>query len=620
MKRTLFAELFVSYVIVTMVTLVTLGALLSHLLWNYYVSAREAELVRKGQEIARLLVASGGGRFRTPDEAWLRAMDHSLDARLFIVDQSGLIVATTTGQAPRGSRLLESEAGGLLDRRILRGRGFSPRFREYVLSTVIPLEVQGAVVGGLVLSTPLTGLSATMLSVRRLMWYSAAGAIVLSGLVGYLLSRSLSRPLHEMSRVALEMARGNFKQRVKVPAQDEVGQLAGSFNFLADALERTVGDLAAEKARMGDILANMAEGVVATDAAGSIILINDRAKQVLGIDADVVGRELSGIPGCAPLADLVAGVTASGLPDTVEFSPGGRAIVAHASQLSPGTTGADRHSEPTPDGDRATAEATGVVVVLQDVTQLQEAERLRQELLANVSHELRTPLSSIQGYAEALRDGLVKGGRARDRFIASIHEEAVRLGRLVGDILDIAYLQSGKARWPTGPVEMNAVAHSVAEGFAQQAAEQGITLALSEAPGRPTVTGNEDRLKQVLINLVDNALKYTPPEGRVEIAVAEQPGAVTTSVTDTGVGIPEEDLPRIWERFYRVEKSRARSSGGSGLGLSIARQIVAAHGGTVAVRSKPGCGSVFSFTLPTVASGDTQAQPARTVDPKGVES
>lgn len=569
-----------SYVVVIAVALAVLGLLLPRLLDDYFVAAREAELVRKGREIARALAMVGGGALRPPEDAWMEAMDRSLDARVFVVGTDGLVVASTSRRVPSGTRLLAADAAACLRGEVVRRRGYDPRLGESVVSVAVPLEIGGRPVGGVVLSSPVAGLSDTVRAVTRLLAYAAAGAVSVAALAGYVLSGSISRPLREVSRAALRMARGDFRQRVRVASDDEIGRLASDFNYLAATLDRTVTALAEEKAKLESILANMAEGVLATDAEGRLLLANGRARRLLGIGEGHAGRTLAEL-GQAALADVVSGVLASGVPESVELTLGDKTLLAHASPLA-GTGG----------------DVRGCVLVCQDVTDLTRLEKLRRELLADVSHELRTPLTCIQGFAEALKDGVVEDEETRGRYLATIHEEAVRLGRLVHDLLDLSLLQNGGAAWTLGPVDVAAVVRRVAARFEAEAAERGLELAVDAPDGLPRVVGNEDRIEQAVENLVSNAVKFTPAGGRVEMRAADRGTGVAVTVRDTGPGIPPGELDRVWERFYRVEKSRARAHGGAGLGLAIVKQIVEAHGGKVMAESEPGRGSLFGFTLP----------------------
>lgn len=233
------------------------------------------------------------------------------------------------------------------------------------------------------------------------------------------------------------------------------------------------------------------------------------------------------------------------------------------------------------------------------IAALERADKNRREFVANVSHELRTPLTIIQGYAEAVQDGLARAEGREEEYLAHILEEVGRLRRLVDDLLDLSRMEAGQVRMVRGPVDLAALARRVKERFLSVAEEKGITLSYTGAENLPPATGDPDRLEQVLINLVDNAVRHTPSGGEVVLEAGCGPEGVFVKVGDSGPGIPEDELPRIWERFYKADRARQRTGAGSGLGLAIARQIVELHGGRIWAENRPeGKGAVFAFVLP----------------------
>lgn len=586
MFKSLFSKLLASYLAIILITLLAVGIATSQLFANYYYSAKEKELVRKGQEVAGILTSQTNiQNDRKSLDFIMNTLNQFLDARIVLVDREGLTLASSAGlSGPRPLRLEDEKIEQVLHGEIVSKRGVSPRFNQAMLTVAVPLMDNDRTTGALLLFSPVADMKSTVDAVRRIILFAACAAVLLATLVGYLLSRSISRPLHRMNEVTLEMARGNFRQRMEVTSGDELGRLADNFNHMAVNLDYNISALYREKGKVEKILANMAEGVIAVDRDGLVVLANTRAHEKLGVECEtILNRPVSEISACPELAGLIREVLEAGEQHTLEINPGkGKTyILAHASPLK-----------------EESGQNYGAVVVLQDISELRQLDQLRRDFVANVSHELRTPLTSIQGFMEAMMDGLIVDEAARSRYIQLIHQETLRLNRLIHDLLDLSLIESGKIRWELEPIDVSNLVSMVLMKMAPQIDQQKLSVINEFPDGLPDVTGNRDRIEQVLTNLITNAIQFSPAGKTLIIKAYEDGNFVTVNVNDQGSGIPPDDLPHIWERFHRVEKSRNRTTGGTGLGLAIVKQIVESHGGYVDVKSELGRGSIFSFALP----------------------
>ncbi|MGB9791206.1 MAG: two-component system histidine kinase PnpS [Thermacetogeniaceae bacterium] len=580
----LFHKLLASYLIIILVTLSAVGLMFTELFTSYYFKAKEQELITKGQEVSRILATyiSRGIPFPAIDVA-LMALDRSLNARAFVIDNSGRIIATTAGgRAPRGMFLNPEEASQVLQGKVVSWRGYNPRFNQVMVSAAIPIRLDDQTIGALVLNTSVVDIAPAIAVVRKYIVYAAIATVLLAMGIGYYLSKSISQPLRRISEATKAMSQGNFTQRIEVSSRDEVGQLAESFNELAQALDDTISALKLEKEKAENVLKNMAEGVLAVDSQGRIIMANAQAAKTLGFqDSELRGQMLSELSTFPQIKELFSEVLKEKQELTAEFKlPNNRYILARISLLQ-------ENDEPI-----------GAVAVLQDITGLRKLEELRRDFIANVSHELRTPLTSIQAFVEALIDGMVDDPETQMKYLKVIHEETLRLKRLIHDLLDLSLIESGKAKWQMMPLNIKEIALKVLEKLMPQIEEKGLEVTTEIPEDLPLALGNPDRIEQVLINLLHNAIQFTPSGGRIQLKGTARGNEIEVSVADTGEGIPEEDIPYIWERFHKVDKSRSRSSGGTGLGLAIVKHIVEAHGGKVKVESKPGKGSVFTFSIP----------------------
>jgi two-component system phosphate regulon sensor histidine kinase PhoR len=341
--------------------------------------------------------------------------------------------------------------------------------------------------------------------------------------------------------------------------------------------------LSRDKAQLEAVLNQMAEAVVAVDATGVVLVVNPALSRLLGVEAaSARGRGYLESLRHSGISELISGVLSGGRNISQEIR-----IIAREELVF------DAHAAPLLDQDKL----SGALVVLHDITRLRRLEQVRRDFVANVGHELRTPLAAIKGFAETLREGALSDPDNSREFLRTIEEHADRLSQLVDDLLDLSAIESGHRAPRMAAVELAPLCRDVIRQLAPRAEEFDVRLEQREMTKLPLVKADRDQLRQILVNLVDNAIKYNEPGGRVEIAAIPLNGAVRVTVCDTGMGIPEIDLPRIFERFYRVDKARSRDAGGTGLGLSIVKHLVEAHGGEITVESRQPGGSSFHFTL-----------------------
>ncbi|HEU5322258.1 MAG TPA: ATP-binding protein, partial [Methylomirabilota bacterium] len=392
--------------------------------------------------------------------------------------------------------------------------------------------------------------------------------------------------------IARRMSEGDFAARAPVRSVDEIGALGRALNAMAGRLRDKIADFEQERGKVGAILDGMVEGVVAVDGHEAIVLMNERARAMLGVGPGRgEGRPFLEVVRNADIHEIFRASRAApaGVPagrELVLTHPARRILQVNAVPL------------------RLGAEGPGLVMVLHDVTALRRLEQVRTEFVANVSHELRTPLTAIQGYLETLLGGAVEEPEHARRFLETAFRHTERLGRLLNDLTDLSNIELGKVSLRLGPVRLDEVVESTLAIIAPRAEAGRVALHTDLVPPSLTVHADHDRLAQVLINLVDNAVKYTPPGGSVTVrARAASPERAELAVIDTGIGILPADLPRITERFYRVDKARSRELGGTGLGLAIVKHLVLAHGGELRIESPQQQGTTVRFTLPIQPSG-----------------
>ena len=409
--------------------------------------------------------------------------------------------------------------------------------------------------------------------------------IVATAVVACLAVRRSSRSIREVTEGIGRIDAGDLDHRIRRDASGETGDLGLAFNRMATSLTSMMGELSGERNKLSAVMETMSDGVIVVDSSGDGELLNGAAATLFGVDRGVDPETPLSVRHDHELRQLVAACRSARKPQYAEIilTAGRRTVSAVATPL-----------EEEPGG--------AVLITLHDLTELQQVETSRREFVSNVSHELRTPLSSIKAMAETLEDGGLDDPSINADFVRRIHIEADRMTTLVNDLLELTSLQSGQADMKPEQVDIAAVIREEGSRYVQVARGLGIEANVVVPEDLPRVVAQEDRVRQVVRNLLDNALKFTPEKGRINLLASASDDVVEVRVSDNGLGIPPESLPHIFERFYKVERSRRNE--GSGLGLAIVKNIIQAYGGEVSVESREGEGSTFSFTLMVAETAD----------------
>ncbi len=578
MRRSIRWKITSSYLVLVLLVLAIVTAYVVVALERQYVETYKYVVTTQAKMIALMMHEYAGQRDVTELEGMAQVFKWRPDARIAILDASG---RSTTGVVVLDLPEVALALGG--------HEGQAVRFdtttgESRVFAATPILGIGDSLVGVVHVSVPRAWVWRQL---RRMA--PALGTALLLGMaaawfVGSRLSRRITRPLEEFTQVAERVSAGDFAGRAPVDDTEELGRLGSTFNTMAGKLKEKIQEISEEQKKIEAIVSGMVDAVIATDRHGQLILLNRAAEELLRISrAQAQGRPAQDVLTDRRLVGMLEEATGRGRVTATELpagSPDDRVIEAHCAPI-------------TGDG----GDIIGAVAVLRDVTMLRYTERLRRELTANVSHELRTPLTSIKGFAETLLQGAMTDEATCRRFLTIIDGEADRLVKLVDDLLDLSRLESKGVTLELGLVDLSQlVAHTVDK--LRPLAEESQLVLTHSGPSEVLVTADSDRLAVVLTNLIDNALKYTGPGGRVDVQILPDDHEVTVTVTDTGRGIPPDDLSHVFERFYRADRSRTRGSGGTGLGLAIAKHIVEAHGGAIAVRSRLDEGTTFLFTLP----------------------
>jgi two-component system, OmpR family, phosphate regulon sensor histidine kinase PhoR len=565
-RPTLTRRLVTRFALTVVAVLAVLALVLDRTLESAFLDDLTRSLVTEAKAIRRAL----------PDDSealqpFVQGFGREVGLRITLIQSDGTVAADSS----RDPATIENHSDRPEVQAALRGDvGVDSRTSETVGEpfryVALPAE-DGFIVR---VALPLAISTSRLGRIRALVAGGTVLAAVLGVIVVAVVARALTRPLARMTESVSRLSRGNLDARVEPDGTAELVLLAGTLNRMAEELGARMQEVREDRRSRDLILSAMEEGVLLVDSSGDVAYANPASRRMLG------GTPIS-TSGLRPhvLGELVSRASSDGSLREGEVETGIHARKVRASALPVGSDGR-------------------VLLVLRDVTEARRVEAMRRDFVANASHELKTPVAAIQAAAETVERALDEDPRAASRFAAQLHHEAVRLSRIVSDLLDLSRLETEQPLLE--PVRLDSLTREEVDRYRARAGETGIDLTLRVQPA--TVQGASKDLSLLVGNLLDNAVRYTPPGGRIDVEVGVKEEGIFLEVRDTGIGIPARDLPRIFERFYRVDPARSRQTGGTGLGLSIAKHVVEQHGGRIAAKSELGGGSTFRVILPSVGS------------------
>lgn len=563
-------------IVITLLVMSGLGWTIVQLYESYYFHSLTDRLEKEAHVAAAMLEEQGF------QEEVIEQLAENLAVRLTVITKDGIVIKDTHADSDEmDNHATRPEIEAIVDGQIGASIRYSETLQEEMLYYAVPV---GENLGYVRLGLPTTMLQ----EMHQRVWTIVITSFTIAFfIIVFIISRvagQLVRPIEQITSVAKELAKGNYRVRTSEERDDEVGQLTKAMNMLAYQLDEMTRNYEVQREQMATLIENMGSALLLINTRGEIVLVNQACRDIFAFtEEEAIGHVYYDVVKEKEVSKFVQAVfmTEQKQRKQVQFSEAlnnryfdlyGAPILNKKEQLS------------------------GVVIVLHDITELKKLEQIRKDFVANVSHELKTPVTSIKGFAETLLDGAMEERSLREKFLNIIYKESERLQLLVHDLLELSKIEQPHFTLNWQKIELRGIVEEVIELLSDQANESGVHLHMS-CDGDTVIDGDDERLKQIVINLVENALTYTPAGGRIDLTLTGLEKTVLLVIKDTGIGIDKRDLPRIFERFYRVDRARTRQSGGTGLGLAIVKHLIEAHGAIIDVESVVGKGTTFTLTF-----------------------
>ncbi|EDO0035860.1 PAS domain-containing protein [Listeria monocytogenes] len=591
MKK-LWLKIGLSFFILFFVVMVIVGVFSGELMKSTYLNMKENQL----EDDAKILLQTTNMENLDLDkdaatiQKSLDPLGEDIDARITVIDSKGDVVADTKKDPEKlDNHMNRPEVTDILK----KGESVGISIRESdslgysMLYVAVPVKHQGKTDGVLRISISLESVDAAVAKLWGNLALIFGIALVIIAAISVFIARKITRPVREIIEVSTDLANHKYDSRIHGKISGELQDLSISVNTLAESLETQMFEIKQNEQRLNAIVQNLVSGVMLINVDKQVIMTNRTMYQILG-ETEITGKPFYEVIKSFALSQLIEATFETKTiqqKEIILYFP--REMILDAS-VSPilGENG----------------EITGIILLLHDITQIRHLENVRSEFVTNVSHELKTPVTALKGFAETLLDGAMYDEVLLKKFLTIIKEESDRLHRLIMDILALSRIEQNPVAENVELVDVDEVIEQSARTIFEMATEKNIRVTIPEKTSASVmIETDRDKLQQIVINLLSNAINYTPVDGKVEVKLIEQEAEVITEVTDNGIGIPAKDIDRVFERFYRVDKARSRHSGGTGLGLSIVKHLVENCGGRIEVESQEEVGSTFRVTLPKKA-------------------
>ena len=584
-------KIFFNIVVVLLLGVIISGLLSARIVKKNLLSDIEKSLTTEAALVRELL---GESLINNSNDIgiYVGKIKQTASSRITIVDVMGNVIIDTDKEYSE----MENHAGRPEIAAALKGEaGSSIRYSSTLSVDFIyvaqPILKGSSIIGAVRLSKPLYEVKNMLNSLYINVFIAVLIGIFVASVLGYKMAMNITKPVKEITYTASRIAKGQFDRRINITSRNEIGILADSINDMASKLRDTITSLQDKNIKLESIMSSMINGIIAIDNSEKILFINHVAESLLGItDREVTGKHILQVVRNNSIDNYLKKILMNKefFSTEVNFDDSNEKILKlYANSIKQnGENGIE-----------------GIIITIQDVTELRKLERVRTEFIANVSHELKTPLTSIKGFTETLKSFDFDDKQDAIRFLNIIEDEADRLYRLINDILSLSELEQKKTKTVRKKIDIEKAVVEVMSVLKSQSDKKNIELSAKIQEGLGSICGDGDKFKQMLINLIDNAVKYTPENGKVSIEAYKQShnadlDKLIIKVKDNGIGIPKQHIPRLFERFYRVDKARSRSIGGTGLGLAIVKHIVILFNGEIEVTSEVGKGTEFRIILP----------------------